>query len=198
MVAIGAAAMLMGCQADEASNMPDQPEVPANAFFASLLTHCGKAFEGHVVSDDPADADFASERLVMHLAECSDDVIRIPFHVGEDRSRIWVVTRIGEDRLQLKHDHRHEDGTSDAVTMYGGTSVQAGNAGRQEFPVDAESIAMFEREGLEASVVNTWAIEVSDGAFVYELSRPTGRFFRAEFDLVRPVETPPLPWGWTG
>jgi hypothetical protein len=25
-----------------------------------------------------------------------------------------------EEGLQLKHDHRHEDGTPDEVTMYGG------------------------------------------------------------------------------
>ena len=72
----------------------------------------------------------------------------------------------------------------------------AASAERQAFPVDAESIAMFRRGGLNASVENTWAMEVHPKAFVYELSRPNGRLFRVEFDLTRPVAPPPTPWGW--
>ena len=48
----------------------------------------------------------------MHVRECSEDAIRIPFHVGEDRSRTWVVTRTANG-LRLKHDHRHEDGSEE-------------------------------------------------------------------------------------
>ena len=80
--------------------------------------------------------------------------------------------------------------------MYGGDTAGAGTAVRQEFPVDAESIAMFEREGLNASVTNTWAMEIEPGArFLYELARPGGRLFQVEFDLSRPVPAPPAPWG---
>src|SRR5690606_1468255 len=121
--------------------------------------------------------------------------LRVPFHVGDDRSRTWVLTRVGPG-LRLKHDHRHEDGSDDAVTMYGGESVVAGTAQRQEFPVDAESVALFEREGLAASVTNTWAMEIEPGQrFVYELTRPGGREFKVEFELARPVDPPPAPWG---
>jgi hypothetical protein len=129
---------------------------------------------------------------------CEDPAqrIEIPFHVGEDRSRTWILTRTA-DGLRLKHDHRHEDGSDDAVTLYGGDTASPGTATRQEFPVDAESIAMFEREGLTASVNNTWAMEIEPGQrFLYELSRPGGRLFRVEFDLAAPVEAPPVPWGW--
>ena len=80
--------------------------------------------------------------------------------------------------------------------MYGGESRSAGTAVRQEFPVDAESVALFEREGLEASVTNTWAMEIEPGKrFLYELSRPGGRLFQVEFDLANPVDLPPAPWG---
>ena len=80
--------------------------------------------------------------------------------------------------------------------MYGGDTASAGTAVRQEFPVDAESIAVFEREGLDASVTNTWAMEVEPGQrFLYELTRPGGREFKVEFDLSQPVELPPAPWG---
>src|SRR5690606_497864 len=97
--------------------------------------------------------------------------------------------------LRLKHDHRHEDGTPDATTMYGGDTRDAGSVQRQSFPVDAESVALFQREGLSASLDNTWAMELEAGKrFVYELSRPGGRMFQVEFDLTTPVALPPAPW----
>lgn len=170
---------------------------PADRFLQRISMHCGQAFAGRVVADTPAPAGedpFAGRTLVMHVRECGDDTIRIPFHVGEDRSRTWVLNRT-DDGLRLKHDHRHEDGSEDALTMYGGDTVDAGSEGRQEFPVDAESRDLFDREGLAASTGNTWAMEIEPGkVFAYELSR-RGRLFRVEFDLSQPVDAPPAPWG---
>lgn len=166
---------------------------PQHAFFTRLHALCGKAFAGRVVSTDPADADFTDKSLVMHVRDCSASELRIPFHVGEDRSRTWVVTRTATG-LRLKHDHRHEDGAPDATTLYGGDTNANGTAQRQEFPVDAESIAMFRSAGNSRSTTNVWAIEVDATRFAYELRRP-GRRFRVEFDLTRPVTPPPPPWG---
>ena len=140
--------------------------------------------------------------MVMHVRECSSSEIHVPFHVGKkdggwDRSRTWVITRTAGG-LRLKHDHRHEDGTSDKLTMYGGETTMSGTGSRQEFAVDAESIALFNREGLPKSVTNIWAVEVGDSnAFAYELRRTgeNARFFRVEFELTKAVETPPPPWG---
>ena len=174
--------------------------VPAAQFMAALAQHCGQAFAGRVATNVPASATpdpFDGKALVMHVRGCQtpEHELRVPFHVGEDRSRTWVLTRVG-DGLRLKHDHRHADGSPDAVTLYGGDTREAGSAARQAFPVDAESVAMFERTGLAGSVRNTWAMEVEPGRrFVYELSRPDGRLFRVEFDLSQPVEAPPPPWG---
>ena len=174
--------------------------VPAAQFMAALAQHCGQAFAGRVVTNVPASATpdpFDGQALVMHVRGCQtpERELRVPFHVGEDRSRTWVLTRVG-DGLRLKHDHRHADGSPDAVTLYGGDTREAGSAARQEFPVDAESVAMFERTGLAGSVRNTWAMEVEPGRrFLYELARPGGRLFRVEFDLTRPVPAPPAPWG---
>ena len=170
---------------------------PPDAFLARIASHCGQAFAGRIVANEPAQPDdpFAGQALVMHVRECSPGEIRIPFHVGADHSRTWVLTRTGNG-LRLKHDHRHEDGSEDAVTQYGGDTAGPGTPWRQEFPVDEFSIRMFEREGLTASVQNTWAMEIAPGErFVYELSRPSGRLFRVEFDLAVPVEIPPTPWG---
>ena len=171
--------------------------LPADEFLARIAQHCGQAFAGRVVANEPRAAGdpFEGKSLVMHVRECRPGEIRIPFHVGDERSRTWVLTRTAAG-LRLKHDHRHEDGSPDAVTLYGGDTAAPGMRSRQEFPVDAESIAMFEREGLGASVTNTWAMEIEPGRrFLYELSRPGGRLFRVEFNLSVPVDVPPPPWG---
>lgn len=189
-MAAAAALLLAGCSTIPASSAADR-------WFARLSDHCGKAYEGRLVSNDAADASFSGQRLVMHVRGCSRDEIRVPFHVGEDRSRTWVISRSGSG-LRLKHDHRHKDGSPDALTMYGGDSRGTGTSIRQEFPADAQSIAMFTAQGRSVSNANVWAIEVTDRIFAYELRRPPGpgeRFFRVEFDLTRPVDPPPAPWG---
>lgn len=164
-----------------------EPTHPQDLFMGGLTALCGKRFEGRVVTTDPADADFAGKRLVMHVRDCSGEGVRIPFAVGEDRSRTWVITRTANG-LRLKHDHRHADGTEDALSQYGGETVDEGTITRQEFPVDQYSKDMFTRQGRAVSNTNVWAVEVEPGeTFAYELRRPEGRFFRVEFDLTRPV-----------
>jgi hypothetical protein len=170
---------------------------PQDNFIANLSALCGKAYEGRIVSPAAAGDDaFAGKALVMHVRDCAADTVRIPFHVGEDRSRTWVVTRTGTG-LRLKHDHRHADGSEDKLTQYGGDTVNAGTATRQEFPADAFSKDMFLAQDIPASVTNVWAMEVHPGrTFAYELRRPEGRFFRVEFDLTKPVAVPPAAWGY--
>ena len=194
---------------DAAAATPGAPaDQPADVFMAALASHCGQAFAGRIVANEPAsptpDA-FEGKALVMHVRGCDDPSkqLLVPFHVGDDHSRTWAITRTGTG-LRLKHDHRHEDGTPDEQTMYGGESVAAGTAVRQEFPVDAESIELFGRTGADVSTTNTWAMEIEPGQrFLYELSRPEdevnpqGRLFQVEFDLTTPAELPPAPWGST-
>lgn len=175
-------------------------QAPADAFLAALASQCGKAFAGRIIANEPATSEpdaFEGKALVMHVRGCDKptEELRVPFHVGDDHSRTWVITRT-EGGLRLKHDHRHEDGSEDTQTMYGGDTVDAGTAVRQEFPVDAFSVELFEREGLQQSTSNTWAMEVEPGQrFLYELSRPNGRMFKVEFDLSQSVDLPPAPWG---
>lgn len=205
--ALALCAALSACAGGYAQSAP--PPDPQDAFFAALSSHCGKAFAGALVSTNSADDDFTAAPMVMHVRQCSEDRIAVPFHVkldGEwDRSRTWIITRTGTG-LRLKHDHRHDDGKPDAVTLYGGDTAAPGTAREQAFPVDAESIAMFERAGLTASVTNVWTVEVdpagTEGArFAYQLKRtvetgaPAPRLFRVEFDLMQPVSAPPAPWG---
>ncbi len=203
--AILAPALLVACATPATSEQVALPD----AFFAALSSHCGKAYAGELVSADAVDEDFVGAPMVMHVRDCSATQIAIPFHVrtGEewDRSRTWLITRTAGG-LRLKHDHRHRDGSADAVTMYGGDTDRAGSARAQDFPVDAESVALFRREGLDASITNVWRLEVdpagTNGAqFAYQLRRtqadgaPEDRLFRVEFDLTREVAAPPPAWG---
>lgn len=175
---------------------------PQDAFFDRLTSLCGHAFAGRLVSSDAVDADMAGKPMVMHVRSCAASEIHVPFHVGTadggwDRSRTWVISRTANG-LRLKHDHRHEDGSADAVTMYGGDSAGVGTAARQDFLVDAESIASFRANNLPRSVTNIWSVEVEPGSsFAYQLSRTgqNARFFRVEFDLSRMIDPPAAPWG---
>jgi hypothetical protein len=185
----GTAALVSACSMDASPGL----RAADDSLFATLSTYCGQAFEGAVASEDPRDADWAGQTLVMHVRECSDDEIRIPLHVGEDRSRTWVVTRT-EDGYRLKHDHRHEDGSEDVLTQYGGDSSTV-TATRIEFPADEFSRDLFVTEGIPDSAQNTWLMQIEDETFTYGLDRP-GRTFRAVFDLSNPVDAPPAPWGF--
>lgn len=191
---VASGALLGGCVSP-----PDAGADPQDRFMAALASHCGKAYAGRMTSTDATDADMANAAMVIHFRECSQTRMAIPFHVQAadgtwDRSRTWLITRT-DAGLRLKHDHRHEDGSADAVTMYGGDTATDGSAGTQDFPVDAESIALFRANGLTASVTNVWQVEVDAATYAYQLSRE-GRLFRVEFDLTKPVAPPPAPWGW--
>ena len=191
----GAATLLALLLALSGCATAERAERAQERFFSRLLALCGRAYEGRIVSPvAEADRAFAGKRLVMHVRTCGADEIRIPFHVGEDRSRTFVISRTAGG-LRLKHDHRHEDGSEDRLTQYGGDTVAIGTLTRQEFPVDAFSKALFVRENIPASADNVWAVELHPGSrFAYELRRP-GRYFRVEFNLNRRVDPPPPPWG---
>lgn len=161
-------------------------------FWENLKAHCGKAYEGRL-AEGVSQPDFEGQRLVMHVRACEEDRIRIPFFVGEDRSRTWVLTYDREkDRITLKHDHRHEDGSEDEVTQYGGTASNSGFAHLQFFPADPETA-----ERIDYASANVWWITLDEDTYTYNLRRlGTERLFTVIFDLRNPVEAPPAPWGW--
>ena len=188
-----AAAALVAC-GNANSPRDTTSEAAETGLFEALSARCGQAYEGRVLGDDPRDEDWRSETLVMHIRECSEDEIRIPLHVGENRSRTWVVTRQGEG-LRLKHDHRHEDGSEDVLTQYGGDTEGAVTGLMAEFPADQFSRDLFVREDIPVSADNVWLMQIEGENFTYGLTRPD-RNFRAVFDLSEPVDPPPAPWGF--
>jgi len=184
------APFLMACSG-EASPRSAQASA-RESFWRALQDLCDQAFAGALITAPAGDTSFAGKRLVMHVRQCTPDEIRIPFHVGDDRSRTWIVSRL-PDGLRLKHDHRHEDGSEDAITRYGGDTADPGSAELQEFRADSATAAM-----IPAAATNVWTIEVHPGrTFVYALRREgTDRRFRIEFDVTSSVPPPPTPWGY--
>ncbi len=171
-----------------------QPVAPQQQFFNHIKAYCGQAFAGKVIKSNASDKSMLSQSLIMHVRECSETQIKVPFHVGDDRSRTWVISKTSEG-LQLKHDHRHQDGSADKITMYGGSTNDGGSARAQSFPADEHSKTMFVANNMTASVANTWLIEIVPGkVYRYGLQRP-GREFVVEFDLTKPVPPSPKPWG---
>ena len=161
---------------------------PQDVWFTNLSELCGQRFVGQVITDDPVDDDFRNSRLLMHVRDCSDTEIRIPFWVGDDRSRTWVITRNDDGGLTLKHDHRDPDGTEHTLHWYGGDTENEGTETRQEFPVDQFSIDLFNANDAAVSTTNVWAVEVNPGdTYVYELAREN-RLLRVAFDLTEPLE----------
>ena len=204
---IGVPALFFALSACDPTDKKDPETSVQDKFFERLTLLCGKAYSGKLVSNDDVDTAMAGKPMIIHAAKCGHKQIQIPLHIGEeggkwDRSRTWFISRT-EDGLRLKHRHRHEDGTLDDITNYGGDTMAMGTAGRQEFPVDNESVTAFKAGGLDQSVTNVWAIEISppgqkDAIFAYELRRPAeagGRHFRVEFDLSKPIVAPPPSWG---
>lgn len=175
------------------------PASPVDIFWGELGKLCGKAFAGTIAADTSNSPDFAGKALTMHVRSCEKDRIRIPFFVGDDRSRTWVLTR-KDGRIQLKHDHRHEDGKPDAVTMYGGWSTNSGMATRQFFPADEETVKVVPAPAGNAptAAMNVWWIDLVPGEhYTYNLRRiGSDRLFSVKFDLKSAVKIPEPPWGW--
>jgi len=165
-----------------------------DSFFDGLKALCGKAFEGKVVKDnEPSDA-FSNNKLVMHVMRCTDTQLHIPFNVGDDASRTWIITKTGSG-LSLKHDHRHKDGSEDILTQYGGHTIDAGWPQVQSFPADVFTKTLFVEQGIPQSIDNTWQFFVYPDKVSYRLIRPA-REFRVDFDLSQPIEPPSPPWGY--
>ena len=147
-------------------------------------------YEGTVI-EAPENDNFRGKKLVMHVRSCSENIIRIPFFVGEDKSRTWVLS-LQNDRIQLKHDHRHEDGTPDDVTQYGGITSNSGFPNIQFFPADQQTADL-----IPYASTNIWWITLEETSFTYNLRRiGTDRLFSVKFDLTKPIPAPSAPWGW--
>lgn len=163
-------------------------------FFNNMSTHCGKSYEGEVTIDNAKGDSFANKKLIMFVRKCTDTQLQVPFYVGDDASRTWIITKTGSG-LSLKHDHREADGSYDKSTMYGGHTHDAGFAQVQSFPADQYSKELFVEQGIPQSMNNVWQMYIYPNQFTYRLVRQ-GREFRVDFDLTKPIKNPEAPWGY--
>ena len=187
-------AVALGCSCSANQQEVENPTVsedPQGEFWGSLEDLCGQSFEGLLVESNPPDPSLTGQEFVMEVRSCEPGTLRIPFHIGNNRSRTWVLSRTAAG-LRLKHDHRREDGTEDEITQYGGDTVDPGTSFVQEFHADSLTASL-----IPAASTNVWTVQVEPGVrFVYALRREgTDRRFKVQFDLQRPRATPPPPWG---
>ena len=168
-----------------------QSEKGSKVFWEELKKHCGQTYEGTITAGATPNDPFSGKKLVMHVRSCAENHIKIPFFVGEDKSRTWVLT-FDNDVITLKHDHRHQDGSEDKVTQYGGTASNSGLPNIQSFPAD-----QFTADLIGYASNNVWWITLDENSFTYNLRRiGTERVFSVTFDLKKPIATPDAPWGW--
>jgi hypothetical protein len=159
-------------------------DTPRDEFWNRLRVLCESAAAGRVLQIPPGDTQLAMDaRLVVHFWECGETELRFPLHVDENRSRTWVFIRHA-DHLELRHDHRNADGTEQANTWYGATTIAEGTAERQEFVT------------VRGETSGGWAVEIVPGQrFTYGTIRNGAWRHHLEFDLAASVAVPPLHWG---
>ena len=160
-------------------------------FWNTLKEHCGKAYQGEIVSGAKIGDGFTGEKLVMHVRSCEENTIGIPFFVGDDKSRTWALTMSKNNLITLKHDHRHQEGSEYKITQYGGSNPNTGLAEIQFFPADQETASL-----IPYASNNVWWVTIDKKSFTYNLRRiVTDRFFSVKFDLTKEIQTPSAPWG---
>ncbi len=146
------------------------------SFFEALKALCQQSYSGEMTFPIEGQDSFAGKELVAHFESCSESQIRIPFSVGEDTSRTWLITKT-EFGLQLKHDHRHKDGSEHEINRYGGTAVNGGSSSSQSFAADKHTATI-----IPAASTNVWTLSLSDDAqtLTYHLERNAAPRFTAE------------------
>lgn len=155
---------------------------PQDEFWANLQALCEAAAPGKLLQS-PDDQIDPNARLIVHFRECGDEELRFPLHVDSNRSRTWTFIRHA-DRLELRHDHRHPDGTEESNTWYGSSTMDQGTAQRQEFVSERNNV----RSG--------WRVEIVPRVrYTYGTIRGGEWRHHLEFDLTNPVSSPPPPWG---
>lgn len=154
------------------------------AFLDNLKSLCGKSFEGKQIYMKEGRESWEDKHMVMHVTVCEDDVVHIPFHMDEDRSRTWMFFNENGE-LRFRHDHRHEDGSPEDMTMYGGYADQErGTETYQVFPADEYTIDIH-----PISVDSEWVVELKNDMSIlsYQLHHEGELLFEAHFDLTQPL-----------
>jgi hypothetical protein len=189
LASLSLAAILITCSQREKSTETKEMDMQISMesihaeFFRNMSTLCGKSFRGEEVFLDPVLTSWKEDEIIMHVKECNDNQIRIPLHKGNDHSRTWILSR-HEEGLLFKHDHRHEDGTPDEITNYGGFAVEGGTALKQIFPAHEYEFDLWPRFS-----DNEWTLELNEDLtiFSYSLRKAGKLLFQVDFDLTKAI-----------
>ena len=136
------------------------------SFWNALTEQCTHIFTGQSSYPDNPEDSFYGKKLVANFSNCTDTQIQVPFHVGDNKSRTWIFTKLDNGKLQLKHQHLHDDGSADEVSNYGGIS-DGGEISingqlktmHVHFPADD-----FTKQLIPEASTNVWTIElISNG-----------------------------------
>lgn len=150
-----------------------------SAFFQTLAERCGDVYYGQTIYPDDPEHELYGAELKMTIESCTENEIRIPFQVNDDRSRTWILT-LSDEGLLFKHDHRYEDGTPHDLTNYGGWATSGGAPSLMSFPADSETAEM-----LPEAATNVWTMELDleNNQFTYFLERHSQPRYKAAFSL---------------
>ena len=154
------------------------------AFLANLAGLCGNSYRGKETYSAPGRESWSNKDFVIHVTVCEYDRVHIPFHLDQDRSRTWMFLA-EENGLRFRHDHRHEDGTPDDPTMYGGYADGTGTGYIQRFPADK-----YTKDLLADTLNREWRVVLAEdmSSLTYELHYSRQLMFAAGFDLTSPIK----------
>lgn len=194
-LAVGCITLLMACGPSESETQDNEAALDGveevvvetepkedihSVFLENLRKLCGHSYMGKALypMDEP-DHPFVDQPIIVSFSVCEKDTIHMPLQVGEDMSRTWMLT-LSDKGLLLKHDHRHDDGTPEELTMYGGYATDEGTEWSQFFPADEETADM-----LPEATTNVWnmVINEKDETFEYILHRHGELRFHAVIDI---------------
>lgn len=159
-------------------------QTPASQFFSKIQDLCGSKFVGKMTFPLEGQDSFKDKILVADIDYCSAEEVRIPFSVGEDASRTWILSQT-EQGLRLKHKHLLKDGTIDPVSDYGGFTIAQGTGLSQSFYADD-----YTKELIPDAATNVWTMSFSDDfkTMTYHLERHAEPRFSAVLEFVPKLE----------
>lgn len=169
--------------AEEMTVGSELASIAHQAFLNNLASLCGQSFRGRETYMAPGRDSWAHLDFVMHVTECEESHVYIPFHLSEDTSRTWMFI-VENGRLRFRHDHRYPDGTPEENTLYGGYADGTGTAFRQHFPADEYTIEL-----LHDTLGRQWNVVMDEAMtnFSYQLQYHGEIVFQADFDLTNPL-----------
>jgi hypothetical protein len=180
------AAPLFGCAPEaETREGADEPREAQRAFFETMREMCGQTFGGRTILAPETDDTFEPARLYFIVEACDEDELRIPFVVGGDASRTWIL-RLDEEGLSFVHEHLQPDGTEYENSGFGGHASEDGSATFQSFP------DFWTTDETPAAERRVWRLRIDreNDLFVYYLDRGGEPAYRLVFHLGPP--SPPL------